>query len=215
MKTKIVTTVLALAFIASACTDKVGEGKTRAAVATPSSEPAAVVAPTAQERTIAVDTTQSKVHALGAKITGKHDITFDTWSGTLRADDKSVTGVDITIQVSSLQSDSEKLTGHLKSADFFDVEKFPTATFVSATIVPKPEADGATHLVTGALTMHGVTKEVSFPAALKVGGEAVSATTEFVINRQDFGIKYPGKPDDLIQDDVVLTIALHGNSGKS
>jgi polyisoprenoid-binding protein YceI len=49
---------------------------------------------------------------------------------------------------------------------------------------------------------------LTFPAKVDMGADQVSATTEFVINRQDFGVTYPGRPDNLVQDNVVLTIEL-------
>ena len=69
----------------------------------------------------------------------------------------------------------------------------------------KPAA-GSTHSVTGNLTIRGKTKAVTFPAKIKVDAKGVEANAEFVINRKDFDVAYPGKPDDLIQDNVVLTI---------
>ena len=51
-------------------------------------------------------------------------------------------------------------------------------------------------------------KTISFPATIKVAADAVTGTAEFVINRKDFGIIYPGKPDDLIRDDVLLKLSL-------
>ena len=107
--------------------------------------------------------------------------------------------IEITIQTESLYADEEKLTKHLKSPDFFDVEKFPTATFKS-TAIEKTD-DG--HTITGDLTLHGVTKRVSFPATVTVTDGQVTANSEFSINRKDFGIVYPGMPDDLIRDLVV------------
>ncbi len=93
--------------------------------------------------------------------------------------------------------------------------KYPTATFRSSSVVARTGADGATHEVSGALMLHGVTKQLSFPAKVSAGGESVEAHAEFVLDRQDFGISYPGRPDDLIQDNVVLTIELAGTRGRT
>ncbi len=111
------------------------------------------------------------------------------------------------MQTDSLESDSEKLTGHLESPDFFDVQKFPTSTFQSTSILEKSTGD-ATHEITGNLTLHGVTKVITFPAKVTKAPDAVTGTAEFTINRKDFGIVYPGKPDDLIKDDVLLKLKL-------
>lgn len=189
----------------AACAEDISEGRVTATV----SDPAPTMeAPAPTGRVVAIDMAASTVQALGAKITATHPIVFDRWEGQLRMDGSELTGVEVTIHMDSLRADVEDLTGHLKTADFFDVATFPTATFASTSVVAKPGADGATHEVSGDLTMHGQTKRITFPAAVSEEGGALRAKTEFVVNRQDFGITYPGMPDDLIQDNVALTIDL-------
>lgn len=150
----------------------------------------------------------SKIGFKGAKVTGSHVGGFKSFTGQIVVPgDKPETGsVNLTIDTSSLYSDSEKLTGHLKSPDFFDVQKYPKATFTSTSIAA---AEGGKYKVTGDLTLHGVTKQVSFPATVAVSGDSVKAQSEFSLNRKDFGIVYPGMPDDLIRDDVVLTLDIN------
>ncbi len=153
----------------------------------------------------------------GAKVTGSHDGTFGTWSGALYLDGEKVTGLTVEAQVTTLATDSAKLDDHLRSPDFFEVTKWPTATFKSTSITEGAPADsklaGANATVTGDLTIRDVTKSVTFPAALEVGQTEVKANTEFFINRKDFGIVYPGKPDNLIKDEVVLRVALTAPRG--
>jgi polyisoprenoid-binding protein YceI len=115
--------------------------------------------------------------------------------------------VSVEIDVTSISAGIEKLTNHLKSADFFDVEKFPKATFVSTSVKPGGEK-GATHTVTGNLTMHGVTKSISFPATIRLAPDSAEADAEFAINRKDFGVMYAGKADDLIRDDVLIKLTI-------
>lgn len=107
-----------------------------------------------------------------------------------------------------MTSDDEKLTGHLKSPDFFDVEKFPKASFTSSAIAEKAGDGGVTHEISGELDLHGVKKAITFPAKLKVESTAASGEAEFTINRKDFGIVYAGMPDDLIKDEVLLKLSL-------
>jgi polyisoprenoid-binding protein YceI len=86
-------------------------------------------------------------------------------------------------------------------------------TFVSTAIeagAKDPKAKDATHTVTGNLTLHGVTKSISFPAKITVSGDNATLDSQFFINRKDFGIMYPGKPNDLIRDEVVIKLAIHG-----
>ncbi len=155
-----------------------------------------------------VNVEQSKIEALGAKITAKHPITFHDFEGKIHVADGKPTGVMFTVQMKTLTSDNEKLTNHLLTPDFFDVEQFPTAEFRSTEITEGSDAEGMTHTIKGDFTIHGKTKRITFPARLELGEGEVKASTEFALNRQDFGITYPGKPDDLIQDNVVLTVEL-------
>lgn len=146
----------------------------------------------------------------GAKITRSHDGALSGWTGSVVMDGEKLTGLTMNVQVGTLQTDSPKLDEHLKSADFFDVSRWPTATFTSTSIQAGAPADsklpGANAQVTGDLTLRDVTRSVTFPAVIEVNLTVVKAHTEFFINRKDFGIVYPGKPDDLIKDEVVIRV---------
>ena len=65
---------------------------------------------------------------------------------------------------------------------------------------------GATHTITGNLTLRGVTKTISFPANVTVAANAVTAKAEFALPRLQFGIAYAGKADDLIRDNVIIKL---------
>jgi polyisoprenoid-binding protein YceI len=153
----------------------------------------------------------SKVEFTGSKVTGKHDGGFKSFEGTLAVEDGKLAsnGSKVDIDMTSTWSDAEKLTGHLKSPDFFDVEKFPASTFEFI----KVEHNEGTTQVTGNLTFHGVTKSVSFPATVSVEGDKAFFKAEFFIKRFDFGIKYPGKADDLIRDEVVIRLDVQATAG--
>ena len=118
---------------------------------------------------------------------------FNKTSGTVVLDRGAKTGaVDVTIDLSSVDTGLDKLNTHLKGADFFDVEKFPTATYKGTLAGFK---DGAPTEVKGELTLHGVTKPVTLtirsfkcmPHPMKkvefCGADAVAT-----INREDFGV---------------------------
>ncbi len=191
----------------AACAEDVAKDKT-AAVVTEAPKAAEAAPPVAAGKELAVDKAKSKIGAVGAKVTGKHEVAFPEFTGSVRVDGDNVTGFDFTVQVGALVADAEKLTAHLKSDDFFSTEQHPTATFKSAEVKAASAPDGSTHEVSGDLTLRGVTKRVTFPAKIAVTPTDVTGRTEFAINRKDFGIVYPGKPDDLIQDNVVLTVEL-------
>lgn len=166
-------------------------------------EPPSAPASTATSLDIAV--AQSSLGFTGAKVTGSHDGSFGEWSGTIALDDASaVTGAQITIQTASLNADHPRLTRHLRSDDFFDVERFPTAEFRSLSLTPASGEGGTTHRIRGNLTLHGQTRAITFPARIQVSDAEVRAQARFTINRQEFGLTYPGMPDDLIRDEVVV-----------
>jgi len=140
---------------------------------------------------------------------------FGKVSGSVNFDESDPTksSVEATIDAASIDTRNEKRDQHLKSPDFFDVEKFPTITFKSK----KVEAAGANKFkVTGDLTLHGVTKEVVLDVegspkpmkdprgSLKLGGVA---TTK--INRKDFGVVWNSPLEGggvAVGDDVDVTI---------
>jgi len=151
----------------------------------------------------------SKVEFVAAKVTRSHQGSFKQFAGTIDLVANSIpdSRVTIDIETASVVADDDQLTGHLKTADFFDVAKFPKATFVSTKIEPS-NTGGATHTVTGNLELHGVKKSVTFPANIQVTPDSATVSAEFAINRKDFGIVYAGKADDLIRDEVVMKLAL-------
>ena len=155
----------------------------------------------------------SKIEFTGSQVAGNHEGSFQKFNGEVDYTGQPETShVNVTIDTSSLNADDPKLTEHLKTADFFDVTKYPTATFVSTAI--KPGGDkGASHTVTGNLTMHGVTKSVSFLATITATSDAVNVDANFSINRRDFNINYAGPANNLVRDDVVLTLKINATKG--
>lgn len=195
----------------AACGEDHTEGVTSAAV----SDPAAVAAeptsaPTATRETLTIDRATSTLGFTGAKISATHDGSFSDFAGTIELDPASLTAssVRMTIQMASLSIEPERLATHLLTPDFFDAPQFPTATFESTSVVAGGEGQvqgqPATHTVTGNLTLHGTTRTIAIPAIVTVEPTGVRARSEFTINRRDFAIVYPGMPDDLIADGVVI-----------
>ena len=200
--------VLALAGCANPA-DNVVEARVAEGAATETAAAEIATAPAATVYTLAEGT---KVEFVGSKVTGKHDGGFRVVNGTISAPgtDPAEAKVSIEIDLHSIWADNEKLTGHLKSADFFDVEKYPVARFESTSI----ERAGDHYLVTGNLDLHGVTKQISFPATIEVNGNEAKADAEFFIKRFDFGIQYPGKTNDLIRDEVVIKLGVRAKRGE-
>lgn len=200
-----------LALLALAACDDPAKNKAKAVTTEPAAAAPAAVTEKAAAGAVRYDFdgAGSKVEWTGSKVTGKHDGGFRTFSGhvSLVDDSPEKSTVTVDIDTGSLFSDSDKLDEHLKSGDFFEVEKFPKASFTSTTIA-KGGDKGASHTVTGNLTLRGVTKGVTFPATIRTTPGGVEVDAEFAINRKDFGLVYAGKPDDLIRDDVVIKLTI-------
>ncbi len=148
-------------------------------------------------------TSDSSIAFTGSKITGSHSGGFKAFTGSISvADGVIVAPSKIEIDMDSTWSDSDKLTGHLKNSDFFDVPAFPTSTFVLTGI----EQSGDSYSVTGDLTLHGVTKSIAFDAMIDITDSQLSLNAEFFIKRFDFDIVYEGKADNLIRDEVVIKL---------
>ena len=199
------TPVLALLLLplAIACADPAADAP-QAAVEEPA--PATDPAPTAEgtEYTLADG---SSISFVGSKVTGTHEGGFEAFTGTVRVvdGDPTMSSVEVNIDATSLWSDDDRLTGHLKSEDFFEVETYPTASFTSTAIAANDEGG---YTMTGNLDLHGVTKQISFPASIEMGDGEVRASAEFAIKRFDFDIVYPGRAEDLIRDDVLVKLDL-------
>jgi len=200
--------VVAVVMLVGACSDPAADkSKAVTGEATQVASPAAK----AQGQKYLITPQTSKVEFVGSKVTGSHNGSFGDFSGQIDyAATTEQSHVNIVIKTESLTTDTPDLTKHLKTADFFDVAKFPEATFVSTSIKPGGEK-GASHTITGNLTLHGVTKAVTFPATINVTPETATVDSTFSINRKDFGINYAGQADNLIRDDVVLKLTIRAN----
>jgi polyisoprenoid-binding protein YceI len=154
--------------------------------------------------------TASTIGFVGSKVTGSHTGGFKNFAGKISADGGKIVGTpEIKINMQSTWADNPKLTGHLKSRDFFDVENFPVTTFTVTSV----ESSGTDQKFTGNLNLHGVTKSISFPANVQTAHNAITVKAEFAINRKDFNINYPGKPNDLIRDNVVIKLDIKATPG--
>lgn len=146
--------------------------------------------------------------------------TFTNITGTILIDDKNISAssVDVTVDATTVNTQNEGRDKHLKSADFFDIEKFPTMTFKSK----KVESAGAGRLrVTGDFTLHGVTKEIVLdvegptpPFAMPQGrGIKRGASASTKINRRDFGLVWGNVVESVavVGDEISITIDLELN----
>jgi polyisoprenoid-binding protein YceI len=126
---------------------------------------------------------------------------FGKFTGKAQVDGQALKSLTIEIDTTSIATEFEKLTTHLKSPDFFDVRRFPTARFESTKITP---GSGSSQ-ITGKLTLHGVTKEISFPATVEIGPSGLSLKSEFSIDRSEYGMTYDPKK---VENKVSLTVVV-------
>jgi polyisoprenoid-binding protein YceI len=152
------------------------------------------------------DATNAKIEFVGSKPQGKHDGGFKKFSGVAEVtpDGKGLSKVTVDIDATSIWTDTGKLTNHLKSPDFFEVQRYPKAKFVSTKITTGGKG-GATHTITGNLTLHGETKEITVPATIRVTAKNLSIEGGFTLDRTQFGMNYGrGK----VHDDVRIKVAV-------
>ncbi|MVT10331.1 YceI family protein [Chitinophaga tropicalis] len=147
--------------------------------------------------------------------------------GSLNVENGAVTGGSFDVNLNTLTTDpasvtekdkkSTDLDGHLKSPDFFDAAKYPTAKFVITGVAPydstkeKSLLPGATNLISGNLTLKDSTLNITFPAQITVGENDVTANAKFVIDRTAWGINYKteGSPENwVISKDVEIGFSL-------
>ena len=177
-------------------------------------------------QTFNIDAEKSTMAWVGEKVTGQHNGVISIKSGSFMAEDGKMGGqfvIDMTsIVVKDIPMDNEyngKLTGHLKSADFFNVSESPEAKFEITKVLPYKAKEGemANYKVTGNLTIKGITNEISFPAMIEMADGKFSAKAKTSIDRSRWDIRYGSGSffdnlgDKLIYDDFHLEINLVGN----
>ena len=151
--------------------------------------------------------TASKIEFVGKKKDGSHNGGFKKFSGTMEVPDGdfSKAKVNVEIQIGSIFTDTEKLTTHLKSPDFFDSRTHPKATFTSTVIRPVAGDEGWSHLMTGDLTLHGVTKKVAIPVRVQKTETGLSLMGKVTIQRKDFGMTYG---EGMVDNNVAITVTV-------
>ena len=166
-----------------------------------------------------LDVAKSQALWTGKKLAGSHNGKILFKGGMFEFKKNLLSGGEVVADLTSITNEdvkdagyNQKLVGHLKSPDFFDVEKFPKARFTSTAIKAGGEG-GASHTVTGNLELHGVTKSVTFPATIRVSGDGADVDADLAINRKDFGIVFEGMKDDLIKDNVSIKLTIRAKKG--
>ena len=175
-----------------------------------------------------VNTNESKIEWIGTKVSGYHEGEINLKGGQLMVNENNLVGGNFVIDMPTIavtgpegvdEESNQKLLGHLKSADFFEVEKHPEATFEITSVTPftgtvqdstdarqasisEYKVTDPTHTISGNLTIKGITKNVTFPAKVSVTDNSVDALAKFNVDRTQWNVVYPGKTDDLIRNDI-------------
>jgi polyisoprenoid-binding protein YceI len=168
--------------------------------------------------TYKIDSKSSLLEWTGKKLTGEHSGTIRISSGMVQVQNKMISGGRFEVDMTSINNTDltgewkAKLEGHLKGEDFFDVAKFPKATFVITSVKPLsvPKEGGFTHTVKGNLTIKDKTNEISFDAIIKVESAKVSCVGTATVDRTKFDVKYASKTffaeigDKMVYDEFQL-----------
>jgi polyisoprenoid-binding protein YceI len=165
-----------------------------------------------------VSKTESQVRWEASKVTGTHwgyvplkNATLDYSGGKIKGGSFDMDMVNLTVEDLTDAKSKGNLTGHLKSDDFFSVEKFNTSSFK---ITEAKSSNGTDYTISGNLTIKGITQKISFPAKVSVAGKKVTATGQITFDRTKFDIKFrsgsyfENLADKMIYDEVKLDVKL-------
>ncbi len=171
-----------------------------------------------QKGDIDVNVKESLIKWEGKKVTGQHVGTIQLKGGRLEMDNgKFLTGGIITMDMTTisntdlLSKSKIKLENHLKSDDFFGIEKYPTSTFVISKTVPQGVNS---YKIIGNMTIKGITKEIQFMAIVMKEGDGVRVTADITIDRSQFNVRYGSSSfidnlgDKTIYDNFNLSVSI-------
>jgi polyisoprenoid-binding protein YceI len=153
-------------------------------------------------------------HLVASKVRGN----FSDFAGSFTVGDTAETSsVEFTVQANSITTNNEMRDGHLKSADFLDLEKYPTLTFKSTSVTAK----GDDFVLVGDLTVHGVTKSVTFDLEYLGSGPSMAPGVSVAgfeargdIDRRDFGINFEGVLENgslIVSNKIALEISVEAS----
>lgn len=163
---------------------------------------------------------ESKLLWTASKMTGDHTGRVAVKGGSMTLKDGVLVAAEVIIDMTVItcidienESTNAKFVGHLKGADFFDVENHPTATFTSTKVEPIPDATPGkpNYRISGDLTIKGITKPNTFTCIFWQEGDQARSAASFSFDRTQYDIKYrsgaffPEIGDKAIADQVDLT----------
>ena len=174
--------------------------------------------------TFTADVTNSTLGWLGENVTGKkHNGTISITAGTINVENDLIKAGTFTVDMNTIKNsdlpDAKKngmLVDHLKSADFFDVAKFPTTKFdiTGAEKLAAPDSAGNNYKIMGNLTLKDITKNITIPAKVTMDSTKFTAVSKFTIDRSEWNVQYgSGKffkylGDYMIKDEITFDLNL-------
>ena len=167
---------------------------------------------------MSVNSDESSVKWLGKKVTGEHNGTIKLSDGSLKFNEDELVGGSFEIDMKSIANSdleneeyNQKLVGHLKSDDFFGVEKYPSASLVITDVKKKTATK---YHVTGDITIKGTKKSIEFPVEVSLMDTKAVASAAITIDRSEFDVRYgsgsffDGLGDKMIYDDFQLDVTI-------
>jgi polyisoprenoid-binding protein YceI len=166
----------------------------------------------AQEK-LTADIEKTKILWLGERITGKHTGTVKLKSGWLTLHENKITSGEFLIEMNTIEEDdkNQKLTSHLKSDDFFGVEKFPESKLVLKSSTP---LDKGSATVSGDLTIKGITNPVEFKTSMKKAEDGTWFYSNIIIDRTKYDVRFGSGSffenlgDRTIFDEITFKVSL-------
>lgn len=208
--------LLAITFFAVSCNSNTSNNKVEA-----TDSQAAMSAEGPQK--LVVDAAKSTIHWKGFKPGGSHHGTLGLKSGELSLDGSTLKSGSFVLDMNAIVNEDltddkmkEQLVGHLKSADFFDVEKYPEGSFTITSVEEVSKTSTSADIkISGNLELKGVSKNISFDAKVVVDGDTFTATTPvFTIDRIQWGVNYGSKnifkdlKDKFINDEMEINMVI-------
>jgi polyisoprenoid-binding protein YceI len=165
------------------------------------------------QKKLSADVEKTKLLWQGEKVTGQHDGTIDLQSGWLNWEDNKIVSGEFSIDMTTLKDSesSERLEGHLKSEDFFAVEKFPEAKLI---INESTSFEKGSAVVKGTLSIKGITNQVEFKSVMQKKDDGVWFFANIVVDRTLYNVRYGSGSffdnlgDKTIYDEFVLKVNL-------
>lgn len=168
---------------------------------------------TAAGEYLKIDTELSTVIWKGTKVTGSHEGTIAIKEGSISVDNNKITGGSFVLDMNTITDTDlegeykQKLEDHLKSDDFFAVTEYPESSFTITNIAEGADANQV--VVSGNLTIKDVSKNITFDATIeKISESSLIAHANFNIEREDWGVSYEGKKDDLISKEINFNVSI-------